>query len=114
MPSYDRTFLALLHTKNDLPRPLIISLLRQLLSALAYLNAQGLMHRDLKLENIMLTEGRRAVIIDMGMTQQFAAETYLFEQCGTPGYLAPDLFGPRPPHPERCDIFSLGVIFHIL
>ncbi len=98
MPNYDRTLLSLIHTKGDLPRPLIINILRQLLSAVAYLHAQGLMHRDLKLENIML-DGRRAVIIDMGMVQLFEAETYLFEHCGTPGYIAPELFGPRPPHP---------------
>lgn len=89
MPNYNRTLIALLQTKDNLPRSLIISLMRQLLSALAYLHSQGLMHRDLKMENIMLTEDRQAVIIDMGMVQQFAAETYLFEQCGTPGYVAP-------------------------
>jgi calcium/calmodulin-dependent protein kinase I/calcium-dependent protein kinase len=48
------------------------------------------------------------------MAEYFKEETYLFEQCGTPGYAAPEIFGPRPPHPEKIDIFSLGVIFYIL
>jgi serine/threonine protein kinase len=117
MPSYDRTLTSILHSSAPLPRALVTLLMRQLLQGVAHLHAKGLMHRDLKLDNIMLNktaEGTRVVIIDMGMAEQIAAEAYLFDKCGTPGYVAPEIFGPRAPHPEKCDIFSLGVIFHVL
>lgn len=48
------------------------------------------------------------------MAEYFQEENYLFEQCGTPGYAAPEVFGPRSACPEKCDVFSLGVVFYIM
>lgn len=75
------------------------------------------MHRDLKLDNIMLkstNNGYRPIIIDFGMSEYIDQETYLFEKCGTPGYAAPEMFIGRSKSPEKCDIFSLGVIFYVM
>lgn len=74
------------------------------------------MHRDLKIDNLMLrAKGSTVepVIIDFGLAEYYSNEKYLFECCGTPGWMAPELFLPhKADHPERCDLFSLGVILH--
>jgi serine/threonine protein kinase len=53
------------------------------------------MHRDLKLENIMVKkeEGRSGriipVIVDLGLAEYISSTKYLYTRCGTPGYVAP-------------------------
>ncbi len=39
------------------------------------------------------------VLIDFGMSEYFKEEEYLFHRCGTPGYVAPEVFGSRNTHP---------------
>lgn len=55
----------------------------------------------------------KSVIIDLGLAEYHNAEEYLFQKCGTPGFVAPEVFvkGARS---SKCDIFSLGVIFYML
>jgi serine/threonine protein kinase len=74
MESYEKTLSSLLQTARPLPRELVVTLMEQLLHGISHLHSRGVMHRDLKLENIMLhkTEnGARLVIIDMGMAEHF-------------------------------------------
>lgn len=82
------------------------------------MHAARIMHRDLKPENIMLrsTDSMVPVIVDFGLATNADVEKYLFFRCGTPGYVAPEIIclnESRHIEPE-CDIFSAGVIFHIL
>lgn len=53
------------------------------------------MHRDLKLENIMVRENCKLnvepVIVDLGLAEYTDAKQYLFTRCGTPGYVAPEV-----------------------
>lgn len=81
------------------------------------------MHRDLKLENIMVkkeSNGRVVpVIVDFGLAEYTSSQKYLYTRCGTPGYVAPEVLKIKSSDPVQtysslCDIFSLGVIFHIL
>jgi calcium-dependent protein kinase len=96
-----------------------------LLQGVAYMHAQAVMHRDLKLENIMVRRDSRRngrvmpVIIDLGLAEYVTAEKYLYVRCGTPGYVAPEVLviksaDPVQTYSEACDMFSLGVILHIL
>ena len=96
-----------------------------LLEGIAYLHEKGIMHRDLKLENIMVKkdEGRSGkvipVIVDLGLAEYSSSTKYLYTRCGTPGYVAPEVLkikstDPVQTYTSACDIFSLGVIFHIL
>lgn len=76
------------------------------------------MHRDIKPENIMLRgkNGLNPVIADFGLAADTESKDYLFYRCGTPGYVAPEIITCQKGQKlsTSCDIFSLGLIFHIL
>jgi serine/threonine protein kinase len=56
------------------------------------------------------------VIIDFGLAANVDANDYLFYRCGTPGYVAPEITTLEKGQKVEpsCDVFSTGVIFHIL
>ncbi len=91
--------------------------LATLLKMIEYLNNIGVMHRDLKPENIMLREGKIApenlVLIDFGFSVFMSEAPFEFKRCGTPGFIAPEIFSLRknePMYGPKCDIFSIGII----
>ena len=94
------------------------AVLRNLLLGLAFIHSKGIMHRDLKPENLMI-KGKRISevrIIDFGLATFVDEEEFLYKRCGTPGFIAPEIIhhGDKKKYTEKCDIFSAGVIFHIL
>jgi serine/threonine protein kinase len=85
---------------------------------LNYLHKFGVMHRDIKMENIMFRsqDSLEVVIVDFGLAAISEDEPYLFYRCGTPGYIAPEIVTMEGKQKINvgCDIFSAGVILHIL
>ncbi len=85
---------------------------------LSHMHAMGVMHRDIKLENIMFAtpESFEPIIVDLGLAAISEEEPYLFYRCGTPGYIAPEIISMEGDQRTNvaCDIFSLGAIFHVL
>lgn len=75
------------------------------------LNRAGYVHRDLKLENILLSEKNsyQTKILDFGFAEPINRKE-LVSKAGTPGYIAPEVFYNKP-YTEKGDVFSLGVIF---
>lgn len=67
--------------------------MKQLLLALAEMRSKGVIHRDLKPDNIMLRKTGKGedecVIIDFGLATLTDALPYLYFRCGTPGFLSP-------------------------
>ena len=55
----------------------------------------------------------KPVIIDLGLAEYSGTEEYLFEKCGTPGYVAPEVF-TKGAKSAKCDVFSLGVIIYMM
>ncbi|EGR34026.1 protein kinase domain protein [Ichthyophthirius multifiliis] len=98
----------------------IKDILQKLIKGISYLQQFNIMHRDIKPENILLErkEGKNTVkIVDFGLAS-FADEfPYIFPKCGTPGFVAPEianLIDKSKGYSIICDVFSIGVIFHIL
>ncbi|KAF8940985.1 hypothetical protein BGZ58_003407 [Dissophora ornata] len=79
---------------------------------LAYLHSQGIVHRDIKGPNILLTKHDEAKLCDFGIAKVISsatcASTYM--QKGTQRWMAPELMRARPKYSAQSDIFALGVV----
>jgi serine/threonine-protein kinase len=87
-------------------------MLREVAWALAYAHAQGVIHRDVKAENILLEAATgRAVVADFGIARrvQAAGRTGEGELVGTPEYMSPEQASGEPVD-GRSDLYSLGIV----
>jgi eukaryotic-like serine/threonine-protein kinase len=94
-----------------------LAILKQMAAGLAAIHAAGIIHRDIKPNNIMLdgTGSRvRLCITDFGLARSYEAEPSLSGKslvAGTPDYMAPELYQGRPPS-QASDLFAVGVVLH--
>ncbi|KAE9402541.1 Pkinase-domain-containing protein [Gymnopus androsaceus JB14] len=86
----------------------------QLCLAVAYLHEKGIVHRDLKLENVLLDERCRVKLGDFGFTREFERRVLMETFCGTTGYASPEMLQGKKYFGAEVDIWSLGVILYCL
>ncbi len=103
---------------QPLPIALAVSIANDVLSALAVAHVRGVIHRDLKPDNIFVTKGR-AIIVDFGLAKLVAdprapSLTMTGEALGTPHYMAPEQVRGEPAD-GRADLYAVGcVLFEAL
>lgn len=94
-------------------------IMRQLFDGVAYMHSRDIVHRDLKLENILCIDDERIVISDFGFATKLRKGETLRELCGTPGYLSPEIlkcqmYEDAPGYSFEVDEWALGVIMYTL
>ncbi|WOL13510.1 CBL-interacting protein kinase 6-like [Canna indica] len=90
---------------------------RQLVSAVDFCHQQGVYHRDLKLENLLLDGNGDLKVADFGLSalvDDARSDGLLHTMCGTPAYVAPEVFGKRGYDGAKADVWSCGVILFVL
>src|SRR5262245_13250019 len=105
----------LLASGGRLPFPQVGALARQAADALDYAHGCGVVHRDIKPGNLVLTEGQVLKILDFGIARIKSADTTRPGRLlGTPNYMAPEQVTGLPVD-GRTDQFALGVtLYHLL
>nr|POE51505.1 serine/threonine-protein kinase ppk16 [Quercus suber] len=87
----------------------------QLVGAVSYVHAKSCVHRDLKLENILLDKHGNVKLVDFGFTREYQGSTsYLQTWCGTVCYSAPEMLRGEKYAGEKVDVWSLGIILYAL
>ena len=88
--------------------------MKQILSALVYLHSLNIVHRDLKLENMLLEKNGSNVIklADFGIATELKPGKKLNSMIGTVNYIAPEVIKRK--YDSQCDLWSCGVIVYIL
>jgi calcium-dependent protein kinase len=102
------------HAKTSAPlhEAWVRGVFRQVCEGVAYIHSKGVMHKDLKLDNVMLSKANppEAVIIDVGLAEIFpvsrADKFHSADVAGTLATMAPEVIGRRFTY--KCDIWSLG------
>jgi serine/threonine protein kinase len=79
--------------------------------AINELHTKGIMHRDLKLENILVDEKGYLKIIDYGLAKILGGSELATSYCGTPEYLAPEMVDGQG-HDKTVDWWALGVLMY--
>ena len=106
--------------KRDGPLPVheAIRILREITDALAYAHQRGVVHRDIKPDNVMLS-GRHAAVTDFGVAKAVSAAgsetlTTVGVSLGTPTYMAPEQAVGESDIDNRADIYALGAVAYEL
>jgi serine/threonine protein kinase len=96
------------------------SVIYQVLKGMKYLHSKNIVHRDLKLENILLSDGSSSAVVkiaDFGLARFFSHDSELRTICGSPLYVAPeilDMDANVDTYTPAVDMWSIGVMLYIL
>ncbi|KAF8966120.1 hypothetical protein BDZ97DRAFT_1729406 [Flammula alnicola] len=87
---------------------------RQIGSALEYCHLNNVVHRDLKIENILISQTGNIKIIDFGLSNLYDPAAHLSTFCGSLYFAAPELLNARVYTGPEVDVWSFGVVLYVL
>ena len=117
MPYYEGGTLAeYFFSPREMSQEDAIDILRALASGLDYAHSKDVVHRDFKLQNILLDKNNVPAISDFGIarTGNTTRLTVTGQFLGTANYVAPEMLLPQLPVDYRADLYALGVLAYLL
>jgi serine/threonine protein kinase len=102
--------------EGPLPQTEAVRIIVEVAKALDYAHQQGLIHRDVKPDNILLTADGRALLTDFGLVKQLAEDADLTrpgQGLGTLNFIAPEQLQNARGIDRRCDVYALGATLYM-
>ncbi|KAF0551985.1 Pkinase-domain-containing protein [Gigaspora margarita] len=87
---------------------------RQIVSALDYCHRNSIVHRDLKIENILISKSGSIKIIDFGLSNLYSPRSHLSTFCGSLYFAAPELLNAKLYTGPEVDVWSFGIVLYVL
>lgn len=89
-------------------------LFRQIIEGISHIHSKSILHRDIKLDNILL-DGKGVIKIgDFGVSKLVKRNEKMYDQCGTPAYIAPEILRDKGYYGFAADIWSAGVVLYAM
>jgi serine/threonine protein kinase len=83
--------LSFVRKRSKLNEPTAKFIFKQIIEGLQYIHSQNIVHRDIKLDNILIDLQNNVKICDFGVSKQVRKGDVMHDQCGTPAYIAPEI-----------------------
>ncbi|MBI3273178.1 MAG: SUMF1/EgtB/PvdO family nonheme iron enzyme [Planctomycetes bacterium] len=101
-------------TAGAMPLPRAAAIARGLLAGLAHAHQKGVLHLDVKPENILLRRGGDVALADFGLARGMGVDAFrsMLTGAGTPGYMAPEQFKGERDLDARADVFAAGAVLY--
>ena len=107
--------LSFIRKRNKLNEPSAKIIFKQIIEGLKYIHKKKIIHRDIKLDNILIDLSNTIKICDFGVSRKIEKGNIIYERCGTPAYIAPEIYAKIGYEGFKCDIWSAGVtLYYIL
>ncbi|XP_020617262.1 testis-specific serine/threonine-protein kinase 3-like [Orbicella faveolata] len=101
-------------TKGFVKENLSRRVFTQMLQAVKHCHENGVVHRDLKCENILLDDRANVKITDFGFSKQFNKSEFCKTFCGSAAYAAYEILKGIPYDGEKADVWSMGVVLYTM
>lgn len=103
-----------LNRMKRIPESEARAIFRQIVSAVHFLHKNQIVHRDLKLENILIDHSGDIKLADFGLSNSWSPRRLLNTFCGSPLYASPEIVSGIPYYGPEVDCWSLGVLLYTL
>jgi MAP/microtubule affinity-regulating kinase len=101
-------------TKRGIDEEMGRRFFRQIAESVKYIHSKSIVHRDLKMENIIIDDKNNAKLIDFGFSFLCQSGTKLKTFCGTPSYMAPEIVARKEYSGFQTDVWGLGILLFVI
>ena len=100
--------------RSKISEPTAKIIFKQIIKGLQYIHKKKIVHRDIKLDNVLIDLTNTVKICDFGVSRILQPGDIMYEHCGTPAYIAPEIFRNEGYEGFSCDIWSSGVTLYYM
>ena len=106
--------LSYIRKRSKLTEQIAKFIFKQIILSLQFIHSHNIVHRDIKLDNILIDLNNNIKICDFGVSKRIINNDKMFEQCGTPAYIAPEILKNKGYEGFSVDIWSCGVVLYAM